>query len=451
MNYKRYETAGKEGIMYDFIIVGGGIAGLELGAMLSYDGSTVLMIEQAEHVGGRTFVHSKDGFELDNGIHLVRFGRKSAVADVLRHIGKEISFKPLGKSYVIDEDNRFILFPTSPSGFLTSGLFKFSERLKALQIMIQLKRGKEEGFDRYTVEEWMRGAGIDGGLRRYFSLVCASMLVCPIPSVASAQALAENIAMVLKTGISVEYPVHCWQTDIIAPLSDAIRKNGEIRTGTKVDSVIIENGIATGVRIKDTVVNAKNIIIDIPSQELGRILDIGRLKDERLKTAVGLVPTSGISIDYAIDGRISDIDGLLYLEDPMSFGCFVSNLSSGIAPAGKSLLTWFCPIHNEDMKQKDKIKNYQQKLENRIEGIFPSLKTKIIFKRVLHLNTVDGVELNISQLRDKRMDYRIEGIDHLYLVGDTTAAPGAGGDIAHESSVECYGRIKGRMLPGDNG
>ncbi len=49
------------------------------------------------------------------------------------------------------------------------------------------------------------------------------------------------------------------------------------------------------------------------------------------------------------------------------------------------------------------------------------------------------------------MDYRIEGIDHLYLVGDTTAAPGAGGDIAHESSVECYGRIKGRMLPGDNG
>ena len=436
--------------MYDFIIVGGGIAGLELGALLSHDGYSLLVIEQAEHTGGRTFVHSKDGFELDNGIHLVRFGRKSAVANVLRQIGKEIRFQPLGKSYVIDKNNRFILFPTGPSGFLTSGLFTFSERLKALRIMIGLKRGSDEGFKRYTVEEWMQGAGVRGGLKRYFNLVCASMLVCPLPSVASAQALAENITMVLKTGISVEYPAHGWQKDILVPLIDAIRENGEIRTGLKVDSVIIENGRASGVKTKDGILNAKNIIIDMPSQELGRILDIKQIKDERLKTAVGLVPTSGISIDYAIDGHISDINGLLYLEDPVSFGCFVSNLSSDTAPAGKSLLTWFCPVHNEDMKQQNKIKEYQQQLENRIEGLFPQLKTKTLFKRVLRLNTVDGVELNISQLRDKRMDYRIRGIDNLYLVGDTTAAPGAGGDIAHESSMECYRAIKERLSSKDN-
>jgi phytoene dehydrogenase-like protein len=432
--------------MYDFIIVGGGIAGLELGAMLSHDGYKLLMIEQAEHVGGRTFVHSKDGFELDNGIHLVRFGRKSAVANVLRRIGKEIHFKPLGKSYLIDEHNKFILFPTTPSGFLTSGLFKFSERLKALKIMVGLKRGKDEGFERYTVEEWMQGAGIRGGLKRYFSLVCASLLVCPLSSVASAQALTENVKMVLKTGISVEYPANGWQNDIITPLADTIRANGEIRTGIKVDSIVIENGRAVGVKIKDGIINAKSIIVNVPSQQLDKILDIKQIHDERLKTAVELVPTSGISMDYAVDGHISDIDGLLYFESPISFGCFVSNLSPSIAPAGKSMLTWFCPINNEDMKQKNKVRNYQQLLENRIEEVFPLLKTKIIFKRILHLNTVDGVELNISQLRDKRMDYSVKGIDNLYFVGDTTAAPGAGGDIAHESSIECYEKIKDGML-----
>ncbi len=435
--------------MYDFIIVGGGIAGLELGAMLSHDGYKLLMIEQAEHVGGRTFVHSRDGFELDNGIHLVRFGRKSAVANVLRYIGKEIHFNPLGKSYIIDEHNKFILFPTSASGFTTSGLFNFSERLKALKIMVALKRGKEKGFERYTVDEWMQSANIRGGLKRYFSLVCASMLVCPLPSVASAQALAENIGMVLKTGISVEYPANGWQNDIITPLTDTIKENGEIRTGIKVDSVLIENGKAVGVKIKDEIINAKNTIIDIPSQDLGKILDIKQIQDERLKTAIELIPTSGISIDYAIDGRMSDINGLLYFENPISFGCFISNLSYHIAPSGKSMLTWFCPINNEDMKQKNKVKNYQQMLENRIEEVFPFLKTKTIFKRVLHLNTVDGVELNISQLRGKRLDYSVKGIEDLYFVGDTTAAPGAGGDIAHESSMKCYEKIKDTILSKD--
>ncbi len=435
---------------YDVIIAGGGIAGLELGAMLSHDGQRVLMIEQAGHVGGRSFVHTKDGFELDNGIHLVRFGRKSALAQVLRHIGKEIQFQPLGKSYLIDRNNEFILFPTGPSGFLTSGLFRFPERLKALGIMLQFKRGQTGALERYTVEEWMQGAGIRGGLKRYFNLVCASMLVCPLTSVASAQALAENVNRVLKAGISVEYPSHGWRKDILDPLEDALRKNGKIMTGTRVESVAIEGNRAAGVRVNGTVLRADTIIVDIPSQDIGKILDVRGIRDERLKTALGLVPTSGISIDYAIDGSISDISGLLYLEDPVSFGCIVSNLSPGIAPPGKSLLTWFCPVHNEEMKQKDKASAYQRRLESRIETIFPSLKTKTLFKRVLNLNMVDGVELNIGQLRDKRMDYGIQGIDNLYLIGDTTAAPGAGGDIAHESSIECYERITGRMHSAGN-
>jgi phytoene dehydrogenase-like protein len=434
-----------EDLMYDFIIVGGGIAALELGAMLSYDGYKLLIVEQAEHVGGRAFVHKKDGFELDNGIHLVRFGKKSAIANVLKHIQKEITFKSLGKSYLIDKDNNFILFPTGPSGFLTSKLFSFPEKMKALRIMIKLKGESHGTIEHATVEEWMQIENITNGLKRYFNLVCASMLVCPLPSVASAKALADNIKMVLKTGISVEYPAHGWQKDIISPLIDAIKKNGEIRTGTRVDSVVIENGKSTGVRAKGEFIKAHNVIIDIPSQELNNILDTDRITDEKIKIATKLVPTAGVSIDYAIDGSISNISGLLYLEDPISFGCFVSNLSPDIAPPGKSLLTWFCPMNSEDIKQKNKIEDYEKRLQERIENIFPLLKTKTLFKRILHFERVDGVELNINQLQEKRIDYSVKGIDNLYFVGDTTAAPGAGGDIAHESSLGCYNKIKSRL------
>lgn len=432
--------------MYDFVVVGGGIAGLELGAMLGHDNNTVLVLEQSEHIGGRSFVHTRDGFTLDNGIHLVRFGKKSAVAKVMRHIGHGIGFVPLGPSYLVDGRNDFILFPTGPSGFLKSRMFSFRERLQALGVMVKLKMGKDRGAGHMTVEDWINRKGIRGGLERYFGLVCASMLVCPITSVASAEALIENVNRVLKTGISVEYPSHGWQRDILEPLAQEIKKKGEIRTGVRVDSVIVENGTATGVRVRGETIHAKNVILDMPSRELGKVLDVSGIRDERMKTALRLVPTSGVSLDFAIDGRITGISGLIYLEDPVSFGCCISNIWPETAPPGKSLLTWFCPVQHEEMKLKDQVQVYRTRLENRIEAIFPELKTKTLFKRALFLDTVDGVELNINQLREKRLPYALSGIANLYLAGDTTAAPGAGGDIAHESSIGCYERITGKTV-----
>ena len=59
---------------------------------------------------------------------------------------------------------------------------------------------------------------------------------------------------------------------------------------------------------------------------------------------------------------------------------------------------------------------------------------------------VDGIELNINQLRQKRINFALNGVENLYFVGDTTSASGAGGDIAHESSIECYEEITGKTV-----
>ncbi len=432
--------------MYDFIIVGAGIAGLELGAMLAQDGYRVLVLEQAQHVGGRAFIHEKDGFILDNGIHLVRFGKKSAIAKVINRIGGNIEFKRLGKSYFVDQNNNFVLFPTSPSDFFKSEMFTIAERLKALFAMLQIKMNKYKDTENLTVSDWMVNEHIQKGLKRYFSLVSGSMLVCPDIAVASLSALTENISKVLKTGISVEYPLHGWAKDIIEPITNKIKQSGEIRVNSKVRSVIIENGRATGVRLSNDNIKANNIIIDVPSQYIDEILDTDLIHDNSLKNASNLVPTAGISIDYALDGIISDIDGLIYLEDPLSFGCFVSSLSSNVAPKDKSLLTWFCPIVHEKMKNDAVVKGYQDSLEKKIESVFPEIKRRTIFKRVLHFDMVDGVELNINQLRQKRINFALNGVENLYFVGDTTSARGAGGDVAHESSIECYEEITGKTV-----
>ena len=62
--------------MTDTIIVGAGICGLQLAALLASDGQEVLVLEKQSRPGGRAYIWEKDGFKVDNGVHLVRFGPK---------------------------------------------------------------------------------------------------------------------------------------------------------------------------------------------------------------------------------------------------------------------------------------------------------------------------------------------------------------------------------------
>ncbi|MHA1131542.1 MAG: NAD(P)-binding protein, partial [Candidatus Helarchaeota archaeon] len=65
---------------FDCIIVGAGIAGLLTGAALSRAGLKLLMLEKTAILGGRSYCLERDGFIIDNGIHVIRYCKKSPTA-----------------------------------------------------------------------------------------------------------------------------------------------------------------------------------------------------------------------------------------------------------------------------------------------------------------------------------------------------------------------------------
>ena len=227
--------------MPDVIIVGGGICGLQLAALLASDGEDVLVLEKLSKVGGRAFLWEKDGFIVDNGIHLIRFGPKSSIAQVFRHIGKKIEFSGLGKSYVGFPDKRVVDFPTGPAGFVMTKMMTIRERLSALSLMIKLKSQSNDALLDTSVEDWMNTSNIKGGLKDYFHLVSASMQVCPFLDRSSVGEMFLNIQSVLKKGYSAMFPTQGWGY-IYESLEDTINSNGEIRPDSKVAKVIVEDG-----------------------------------------------------------------------------------------------------------------------------------------------------------------------------------------------------------------
>ena len=55
-------------MVYDAVIVGGGIAGLTAAAFLSRAGKRILLLEKEPHCGGLVNSFVRDGFTYDGGI-----------------------------------------------------------------------------------------------------------------------------------------------------------------------------------------------------------------------------------------------------------------------------------------------------------------------------------------------------------------------------------------------
>ncbi|GAG65779.1 unnamed protein product [marine sediment metagenome] len=83
-------------VNFDYIVIGGGIAGLHIGALLNQHGK-VVVLEKTNKIGGRAKVVEKDGFKLDFGAYPIRFGPKSDLGESLEEIGKPIEFIKPGK------------------------------------------------------------------------------------------------------------------------------------------------------------------------------------------------------------------------------------------------------------------------------------------------------------------------------------------------------------------
>ncbi|MEM2829298.1 MAG: hypothetical protein QXZ14_03490, partial [Candidatus Jordarchaeales archaeon] len=89
---------------------------------------------------------------------------------------------------------------------------------------------------------------------------------------------------------------------------------------------------------------------------------------------------------------------------------------------------------------KERAKMELERIEKKLEEMFPGIKGNVKWKRTLILGMVDGAALTVTQSRDKRPGPETD-VKGLYLAGDTCNGRGAGGDIAFNSSSNCVDAV----------
>ncbi len=79
-------------MIFDAIIVGGGIAGLTSAAYLAKAGKSVLLCEQQEKCGGLVNSFERDGFTYDGGVRALE--DSGVLFPMLRQLGISLNFVP---------------------------------------------------------------------------------------------------------------------------------------------------------------------------------------------------------------------------------------------------------------------------------------------------------------------------------------------------------------------
>ncbi|MHA1831114.1 MAG: phytoene desaturase family protein [Candidatus Helarchaeota archaeon] len=426
---------------YDVIIIGGGIAGLSLAALLSNLGKKILLLEK-NGIGGRTRILRKNGFVLDFGVHILKGGQHKIFKELNAGF-LPIKRLPLLHGFIIEDNNILHVTPKLSSLFKFK-FIKFSDIKHLVRILLPLLIRKPDKYYKIPITKWLKNNNANERIFKIIKLLCTFLLVSPAIERLSLGEMLYEIKNLNLTNTGL--PVGGFSS-LLKYYINIITKNGnKILKGKegKVNEILIKNGAAYGVRVQNKTITSKFVVVAFPLKNLHEILD-EKYFDTKIKEQINsLKQTAGISIDFCIKSHIFKENGFITL-DPVTMGFFTSNIDKTIAPSGKQLLTIYNILELDDFNDKSILKRKEEYLRNKIYKMFPKLEKNIEWERTLYLKMVDGVEPNIYNSILDRPGNIFPNIKNLYLACDQTNSHGTGGNIALNSAWNCYQILKKKL------
>lgn len=422
---------------YEVIIVGAGCSGLSTGALLTQDGYSVLVLEKNETIGGRCRPVEKEGFTIDYGLHVNRFGKQSKCAEVLRELNKKADFIYPGKPVVYYEDG-FHSFPNRPyeflKAFITRSKFLSREtKIKFLKIFLSAPFTKPEKFISSSLYDFLKNYQPTDEIINITKLFCGVAFICPDLAKVSALEVSEFFRKALFTRHHISYLKGGWKK-LFDALREEIEKSGKILTGNIVKKIEITNDNVSKIITDKGEYVAKAYVCTVPFGNIEDIIDLDKLSPHLKKYAKEVEPTSGITLDFILSRPISDIDGVIMTPEPLTLGYFTSNITK--QSKEKQLGQWYLYLTPDEIKNRNYAKSQINILKDLLQKMFPGIWESVVWERAMILDVVDGAVPKVGQGWKDRPQFT-SNISNLFFAGDSTGGWGWGSEVAFDSAIKC--------------
>jgi phytoene dehydrogenase-like protein len=452
---------------YDVIVVGAGIAGLGVAAILAKEGKQqVLVLDRFPKFGGRLMCYDgapREGWKTDIGLHMVELGEKSSATELNARVGKTVAWGPFSKTIEIWDEKKFVnvadLVPMTAEDKLA---FR-----NLLQTVASLEDAEIEAWDNRSLEDWLLEKVPQPSVRELFTDL--GMIMTTIPEAIDMAAgevlyIARNNLRKRGQALSSSYPIEGMEGCTRGLVEVIEEHGGEVRLGCEVQKIVIRDKRAVGVRIpaadhlyegeyqivETETICAERVVCALPIYQLSKIIDFN--------PETGPLPswwTKRVEdIQHEITGLIGFQLGFKEPVVPTDKLCFytalktkhagfpfqafpASNFAPGIAPDGKQVLHTDIVVEHPEASDKFKRDKLLALMWEDLKEMFPGLEEKLEWKISYYVDGCDGLARKPGLVGGFKPALSAPGIPNLFFAGDTYIGRGLALNGAAQSAMLC--------------
>ncbi|MCK4242777.1 MAG: NAD(P)/FAD-dependent oxidoreductase [Dehalococcoidia bacterium] len=474
---------------FDVIVIGAGVSGLAIGALLTKAGKKVVVLENMSQVGGRATSFKRvapDGREWMQdlgGFHSVTMMDRGSVACVYREVG--LGFDMFG---LAPPQRGFLIFRQGRWDDLVE-LNKGDNREDFKKIINETASLKYEDIDQWdtiSFRKWIVDRTPREAVHDWFRAVAHTWTTIPDFEEMSAGECIYTMKMCLESihAVSSGSFIKGGSINASLPLADYIKKSGgDVRCGTKISQILVKDGRVTGVTVGEVPLEAMGeeepeailaplVVSSVPIWNLFDLIPEGELphwfvrliKSYMNPDILHSLRYGSVGLGMVLDTKILEqmkyggTEHRVAFEMPHTRGTYQGAMAGASDPAQAASGTvdfhfGAMGLNPELMKDKRTVEQLQEALERDLALMYPEIKEEFIIRRLPSRVSLPGRRLLIDGLA--RMPYYTGNfrIDHespiegLYLTGDTVRTRGCGIDAAVRSSIWCFNKITGANVP----
>jgi len=448
---------------HDAIIIGSGIGGAAVGALLAHAGWKILILDKNAVVGGRCTSYEKDGFTVDLGVHLFGVGDNGALGDVCRRIGMPdaINWVSIRTATMMLEDR-----VTKYSRKNMSALLPDAERGNLEKLFAEVFLTSDEDLQKLwyvSLREWVNRFTTHPLAHSFIERINAQYF-CVRSFQGSTTEFINCFREVLQARSSA-YPVGGCISIPRAYVSAIEKFGGRLMLKSRVVKILIENQRAVGVKLEDgsefrapvIVSNAdiKQTVFDLTGEE--------RFPRDYVDKIAGLTYAyHALGLKVALDEKVTDDQLMMYM--PYDYESSIriemekmqgrlpervagmitspTNYDPSLAPEGKQLIFFGtgCP-------PKQDWKEWEEVILHSFYTVYPQARGKVLWHRLDTPDLVNayageegniiGVAQTVDQIHERRPSV-VSPLEGLYFSSAEAGGHGIGAELAADSARELF-------------
>ncbi len=448
------------------IVIGSGVGGMALAALMAKQGDAVTVFERHPFVGGRCSAFKRDGFTVDFGVHMFSRGNSGPHGEVARRVFADLkwitrdpSCRVMGKTDFnfplnINPLHRQIYLArklnVAPRNYW--GVFRLFRTLMSAREIAK--------HDPVLLKDFISGFTNDPAVHLFVNCVCQLYFAISYLE-ASAGEFMWCFSRMFKNA-AFGYPRGgCGR--IPESFRDALVKSGgEVKLNQSVDRIVIDKNCVSGIIAQSGFFPADMVVSNVGLERTIALAGADWFGDKYLEPTKHLSYSNPyLTIKYALDYPIIHYPVVFYMpalpsqhvfdyvkkqkvpEDPYIFMPVPSNMDPSLAPPGKQLVIagTAAPKGASD----ELCHSILDSVHRKICSLFPGFAKAILWemrttrmdvgKLTLHpVGEAIGIAQTPSQVGNLR-PHHLTPVEGLYLVGADAGARGIGTEMASASAL----------------